>query len=248
MNSCRTSGNNGTLIQNTSLNSGNHIENEYFSIDLPGNYSLNKIQGTDGVIYYIESKTDETVKKHGEIFRGFHPGTVESYYDNNNKIETVFVEILNQIRDLGIYFERNVYSTISIIPIKNNDGFETYIRIIGFEDNKEKIYELIKSFSTLKIKTPAVHGGRFVADFTAHNRSVTATGPKGPSALRSARSLRSHASLWAHLGGTKPYGFLYSAAQTSVTAGTLGAIIFKTKCAASLRRIKKYIDKFKKLI
>jgi hypothetical protein len=28
----------------------------------------------------------------------------------------------------------------------------------------------------------------------------------------------------AQLGGTKPYGFLYSAAQMSQTAGTLGAI------------------------
>jgi hypothetical protein len=36
---------------------------------------------------------------------------------------------------------------------------------------------------------------------TAHNRTVTASGPGGPSALRSARSFHSHASLRAHLGG-----------------------------------------------
>jgi hypothetical protein len=54
---------------------------------------------------------------------------------------------------------------------------------------------------------------------TSHNRTVTAAGPSGPSALRLARSFHSHASLRAHLGGTKPCGFLYGAAQTSVTAG-----------------------------
>jgi hypothetical protein len=151
-NSCRTSGNNGTLVQDTSFNGGNHIENEYFSIDLPEKYSLNKIQGTDGVIYYIESKNDETVESHGEIFRGFHPGTIELYHDNNNKIETISVEILNQKIDLGIYFERNIYSTIAIISIKNDNGFETYVRIIGIENTIEELYELINSFSTLRIK------------------------------------------------------------------------------------------------
>jgi hypothetical protein len=58
---------------------------------------------------------------------------------------------------------------------------------------------------------------------TAHNRPVNAAGPKGPSALRSARSFHSHASL-THIWAAKPYGFLYSVVQTSVTAGTLYAI------------------------
>jgi hypothetical protein len=151
-NSCRTSGNNGTLVQNASFNGGNYIENEHFSIVLSENYYLNKIQGKDGIIYYFESKLDETIEKHGEIFLGFHPGTVELYYDNNNKIETRAVEILNQRIELGIYFEKNLYSTIAIIPIKNDNGFEAYVRIIGIENIKKKLYELINCFSTIVIK------------------------------------------------------------------------------------------------
>jgi hypothetical protein len=80
---------------------------------------------------------------------------------------------------------------------------------------------------------------------TAHNRSVTATGPCGPSGLRSPRSLRSHGSLHPHLGGTKPYGFLYSAAQTSVTAGTLYAIgtqIYDVRRVHAAQKKIKYIN------
>jgi hypothetical protein len=151
-NSCRTSGNNGTPVQNTSHDDGNYIENEHFSIVLPEKYFLNKIQGKDGVIYYFESKIGETIESHGEIFLGFHPGTIELYHDNDNKIETASVEIISQRTDLGIYFERNLYSTIAIIPIKNNNGFETYVRIIGIENTMEKLYKLINSFPTLAIK------------------------------------------------------------------------------------------------
>jgi hypothetical protein len=147
--SCKTSGNNGTLVQNAPFNGGNYIENEYFSIVLPGNYYLNTNQGPDGAIYYIESKTEETVERHGEIFRGFHPGTAELYYAHDSKIETVFIEILNRTIELGIYFEKDLYSTIAIIPIKNNDGFETYLRIIGIEKTRGELQELINSFSTL---------------------------------------------------------------------------------------------------
>jgi hypothetical protein len=152
VNSCRTSGNNGTPVQNTSHNDENYIENEHFSIVLPENYFLNKIQGKDGVIYYFESKIGETIESHGEIFLGFHPGTIELYYDNDNKIETVSVELISQRTDLGIYFERNLYSTIAIIPIKNNNGLETYIRIIGKENTRGKLYKLINSFPSLAIK------------------------------------------------------------------------------------------------
>jgi hypothetical protein len=151
-NSCRTYGNSGTLVQNASFNGGNYIENERFSIVLPENYYLNKIQGADGVIYYFESKVGETIESHGEIFLGFFPETVELFYDNDNKIETMSVEILSQRIDLGIYFEKNLYSTIAIIPIKNDNGFETYVRIIGIETIMERLYELINSFSTLVIK------------------------------------------------------------------------------------------------
>jgi hypothetical protein len=152
-NSCRTPGNNnGTPVQDASLSAGNHIENEHFSIDLPENYFFDKVQGKDGVIYHIESDVDGTAKSHGEIFCGFHPETVEQYHDDSSKIDAVSVEILGQKRDLGIYFEEEVYSTIDIISIKNDDGFETYVRIIGIEDTVEKLYELINKFSTLEIK------------------------------------------------------------------------------------------------
>jgi hypothetical protein len=58
------------------------------------------------------------------------------------------------------------------------------------------------------------------------NRSVYASGAVAPSAsIRLGQSLRSFPRLIpAHLDGTKPYGFLYSAAQTSYTAGTLCAM------------------------
>jgi hypothetical protein len=58
---------------------------------------------------------------------------------------------------------------------------------------------------------------------TAHNRSVYAADAVAPLAsIRLGESLRSFPRLIpAHLGGTKPYGFLYGAAQTSYTAGTL---------------------------
>jgi hypothetical protein len=74
------------------------------------------------------------------------------YHDNNNKIETVSLEIINQKTDMGIYFERNVYSTIAIIPIKNNNDFVTYVRIIGIENTIEKLHELINKLSMIKIK------------------------------------------------------------------------------------------------
>ena len=64
---------------------------------------------------------------------------------------------------------------------------------------------------------------------TAHNRSVYAA-PLKRLGLPFARSFRYASfprSLQTHLGGTKPYGFLYSAAQTSHTAGTLYAIGLK---------------------
>jgi hypothetical protein len=58
---------------------------------------------------------------------------------------------------------------------------------------------------------------------TAPNRSVYATGAVAPLAsIRLGQSLCSFPRLIpAHLGGTKPYGFLYGAAQTSYTAETL---------------------------
>jgi hypothetical protein len=61
---------------------------------------------------------------------------------------------------------------------------------------------------------------------TAYNRSVYAAPAVAGLVFRSlGQSLRSFPRLIpAHLGGTKPYGFLYSAAQTSQTAGTLCAI------------------------
>jgi hypothetical protein len=151
-NSCRTSESNSTYIQEASISAANHVENEHFSIDLPENYFLDKVQGKDGVIYYIESNVDGTIKGHGEIFRGFHHGTVKRYHDDSSKIETMSVEILGQKNDLGIYFEENVYSTIGIIPIKNNNSFGTYIRIIGKTDNVKELYELINYFSTIEIK------------------------------------------------------------------------------------------------
>jgi hypothetical protein len=81
------------------------------------------------------------------------PGIIlKRCHDNASKIETISVEILNQKRDLGIYFEENVYSTIEIMPIKDNNGFGTYIRLIGIEDNREKLYALINNFSTVEIK------------------------------------------------------------------------------------------------
>jgi hypothetical protein len=140
-NSCRTPGNSSGDV--------NRIETDHFSIDLPGKYSLDKVQGKDGVIYHIESSADGAVKKHGEIFLGFHPGTVEQYYDDSSKTETRTVEILDGKRDLGIYFEKNEYSTIAILPLKNSDGFESYVRIIGIEESAEKLYGLMDSFSTL---------------------------------------------------------------------------------------------------
>jgi hypothetical protein len=150
--SCRTSENNKTLIQDPSFNNENYIEHDRLAINLPKNYSLNKIQGKDGAIYYIESQIDATAERHGEIFLGFHPGTVELFYDHDSKIETVSVEILDQKRDLGIYREKNAYATIAILPIKDNGGFETYTRIIGIENTMDKLYELINSFSTLTIQ------------------------------------------------------------------------------------------------
>jgi hypothetical protein len=145
------SGNKGLFAQDRPFDGENYIENEHFAITLPENYALNKIQGKDGVIYYIESQLDGTVEKHGEIFLGFHPGTVELFYGNDKKIQTVSIEILDQRRDLGIYLEKNVYATIAIFPIKNDNGLETYIRIIGMENTMEKLYDLINRFSTLII-------------------------------------------------------------------------------------------------
>jgi hypothetical protein len=62
-----------------------------------------------------------------------------------------------------------------------------------------------------KIKKIMVYGT------TAHNRSVyAAPAVAGLASIRLGQSLRSFPRLIpAHLGGTKPYGFLYSAAQTS---------------------------------
>ena len=45
---------------------------------------------------------------------------------------------------------------------------------------------------------PAVHGGRFVAVFTAHNKRYTLRRLIGGSGFRSPRSLRSHGSLHPH--------------------------------------------------
>jgi hypothetical protein len=54
--------------------------------------------------------------------------------------------------------------------------------------------------------------------------------------IRLGQSLRSFPRLIpAHLGGTKPYGFLYGATQTSYTAGTLDEI--KTENIRRMRRI-----------
>ena len=52
---------------------------------------------------------------------------------------------------------------------------------------------------------------------TAYNRTVyAAPAVAGLASIRLGQSLRSFPRLIpAHLGGTKPYGFLYSAAQTS---------------------------------
>jgi hypothetical protein len=48
------------------------------------------------------------------------------------------------------------------------------------------------------------------------------------------RTIRASRRIPAHLGGTKPYGFLYSAAQTSQTAGYLNPELnFKTGSGAS---------------
>jgi hypothetical protein len=148
--SCKTLDTNLIFIQNTSSNVENHIENNDLSIYLPENYFLNKVQGKDGVIYYFESTLNGTVKQHEEIFFGFYPGNIEKYY--NNKIETISTNVLNQERNLGIYFEKNVYSTIIIVPLNNEIGHERYIRIIGIANTKEELYKLINVFSTLIIK------------------------------------------------------------------------------------------------
>jgi hypothetical protein len=36
-----------------------------------------------------------------------------------------------------------------ILPVKNGDGFERYLRIIGTEESAEELYRLTDSFSTL---------------------------------------------------------------------------------------------------
>jgi hypothetical protein len=144
--SCKTLDSNVPVDQNTSQNN----VNEDFSINLPENYFLKKNQGKDGVIYYFESTIDGIERQHGEIFLGFHPGEVENYY--TNKIETFSTNILEEEVDIGIYFEKETYSTIAIIPLDGKGMPGMFVRIIGIEPNKEELYKLINSFSTLTLK------------------------------------------------------------------------------------------------
>jgi hypothetical protein len=48
----------------------------------------------------------------------------------------------------------------------------------------------------------------------------------------------------AHLDGTKPYGFLYGAAQTSYTAETLGAINFEISVDFIKKNLTKSSNRF----
>jgi hypothetical protein len=144
--SCKTLDSNAPSSQNASPNN----VNEDFSIYLPKNYFLNKNQGIDGVIYYFESTIDGITRRHGEIFLGFHPGEVENYY--TNKIETFSTNILDEEVIIGIYFEKETYSTIAIIPLDGKGMPGMFVRIIGIEPRKEELYKLINCFSTLALK------------------------------------------------------------------------------------------------
>jgi hypothetical protein len=154
--SCKPQNKNYVIVQNIPQYHENHIENDWFSINLPEKYFIRKTQGIDGVIYYLESNIDGIERIHGEIFFGFFPGTVEDYY--SKKIETISAIILGQNIELEIFYEEaiyssgDVYSTIIIIPLLDRIEFQEYIRIIGAEDNKEDLYKLINSFSTLILK------------------------------------------------------------------------------------------------
>jgi hypothetical protein len=84
---------------------------------------------------------------------------------------------------------------------------------------------------------------------TAYNRPVYAFLPYGRPAsrqmasVRLAQSLRSFARLIpTHLGGTKPYGFLYGAAQMSYTAGTLCDIGTQINCGGGIRAAAEWVN------
>jgi hypothetical protein len=118
----------------------------------------------------------------------------------------------------------NCYSINGVIDLDKNEILKLGIKDdIYITINEDKTYFIVNKKKTLYIavigkeqqKKIMIIDNNIKGQQTSHNRSVCASGPKGPS-LRSFPRLTP-----AHFGGTKPYGFLYGAAQTSYTAGTL---------------------------
>jgi hypothetical protein len=177
----------------------------------------------------INKFIDNRIKNYAKIMNKFK--LTPEYFENIIQYHLQLISTIINENNISFYnpFPENPwdYSPISLGIFQNfelNNVLHDFFidRIIPYS----KIMNKNLSWIILQIK---IIGIGCKAGFTSHNRSVCASPPVGGSAsIRLGQSLRSFPRLIpAHLGGTKPYGFLYGAAQTSHTAGTLCAIVPK---------------------